>query len=276
MFRSGYGAIASIDSGIPLVIELHNIGTRMSSLKRLPSYLLGLRTCDLVLSYANLQDSRAYAANSDKVVSVPNGYSKSLITAVQSTAESRIDFDGIARGRMVFGFFGGLSKTKGVDIVLEVARRMSHVNDVCFVFAGPAGELREEVARLSERQGTNIEFLGTLDRFQTVEWMMRCRATFAVHDPWESRIGNPVKVVESLALGVPVIVNNDYQIPGKLKSLCFVVENRSPASVMNAVIQLMDSDGAMKVPDFIDEYSVESIARRILLPAYRRVVAGRT
>lgn len=264
---NGCGLFASIFQGIPLVIELHNIGTPTSMLKRLPIYFGSMWYCSLVLSYTDVTGFMGLGVSKKKIVEVPNGYSSQLINAVMNEGMKETRYEQLFGTRRAFGFFGGLSEDKGVDIVLEAAERLSSDPDICFLFAGK-GPLEPEIKRLSKRQNSNIAFLGLLNRGDTITAMSRCRATISLSNAWSSRMGNPVKVVESLALGVAPIVNSDCSIPDGLKKHCLLMPDRDSETLVKMVRRLSMEEADGLVPSDIESYSLESIARRVLVPAY--------
>ena len=274
--RNGYGLAASLDRGLPLVTELHNIGAPLSYARRLPIHVPSLWHSSLILAYADLGRWMLFGASKEKAVIVPNGYSKELVDSIVSSREGQFDLDRLTKGRKAFGFFGGLTATKGVDLLLDVARKLRHREDVCFVFAG-RGNLVDRIRDAAREPGSNVVYLGILNRYDALSCMSQCESTFAVYDPLQSAVGNPVKIVESIALGVPVIVNEDLIVPDRLRPHCIVIRDRFTKTVAEAVIQVAESCSHLQIPSDIEDFSIESISERIVLPAYVKLLekAGR-
>ena len=271
LVRNGYGLAASLDQGIPLIIELHNIGTPSSYVRRLPIHIPSLWHSDLILAYADVGRRTLFGASMDKTVAVPNGYSGELVESVIASRQGQFDLKSIVGDRMVFGFFGGLNATKGVDLILEVARRLRHREDICFVFAGK-GNLVDRIRGEGSEPGSNVFYLGILDRYDALSCMSQCRSTLAVYDSQQSAAGNPVKIVESIALGVPVIINRELFVPEELKPYCTILHNRSPEAVAAAIVDDAASGPRLHAPRAVGDFSIEAISERIVLPAYKRIL----
>jgi glycosyltransferase involved in cell wall biosynthesis len=267
----GCGFFASLKTGLPFVLELHNIGSPLSRLKRLPSHVLSVSYSDLILSYSNMTGLMALGARPDKVLYVPNGYSSEVLNSVRGSTHPIFNLSEVARGRAVFGFFGGTYEEKGVDLILEAARLLRSHKGLCFVFAGK-GNLDEKISEVSMEPDSNVHHLGLLGREETLSCMSQCRATLAVHDAWQSRVGNPVKVVESLALGVPPIITADQMFSPRLKSKCIALSRRDPSLLAELLVRLSKSPVGNVVPKDIEEFSTEHIARSVIRPAYERLV----
>ena len=118
---------------------------------------------------------------------------------------------------------------------------------------------------------SNVAYLGVLDRYETLSCISQCDSTFAIYDSRQSAFGNPVKIAESIAIGTPVIINKSLSVPERLRTHCTVVRDRSPEAVATAVIQVVESSRRMRTPIDIEDFSVETISEKIILPAYNRL-----
>ncbi|HEX4966693.1 MAG TPA: glycosyltransferase [Thermoanaerobaculia bacterium] len=119
---------------------------------------------------------------------------------------------GIAPGAFVAGCSGRLSEEKDPELFLEIARRCRHEPRLVFLMTG-AGPLSEQVQQKIEKLalGESLRFLGQVDQV---------RDTMAAYDVLvlPSRFdGRPVAVLESLALGVPVIASRVGALPDLLQ-----------------------------------------------------------
>ena len=108
----------------------------------------------------------------------------------------------------VIGFFGRLSAEKGPDIFLQIAERFADRKDLEFLLCGSG---REEAALRSQCRELGLEekvhFLGFVP---AREYLPCCDLTVV-----PSRIdGRPNIVMESLAMGVPVVASRTGGIPG--------------------------------------------------------------
>jgi glycosyltransferase involved in cell wall biosynthesis len=185
--------------------------------------------------------------------------------------DGQFDLREVTRGRKAFGFFGRLSAAKGVDILLDVAEELRPRGDICFLFAG-TGNLVDRVTEAANRPESNVAYLGILDRRDALSCISQCRSTFAVYDSQQSAFGNPVKIAESIALGAPVIVNDGLGVPDGLRPHCIVVRGRSSSEIADVVARVADSGDRMQVPAGIEDFSIEAIVEKIVLPAYMRLL----
>ena len=263
----GFGFLASLKTGLPFVLELHNIGSPLSRLKRMPAHFFSVSLSDLILSYSNLTGLMAVGASPSKVVTVPNGYSSEVLKSVMDGDRLFFDLEMVTQGRNAFGFFGGTYEEKGVNLILGAARLLRSRTDICFVFAGK-GNLDDRIVAESRMPNSNVCHLGLLDRGEAISCMSQCRATLAIHDAWQSRVGNPVKVVESLALGVRPIITADQIFSSRLKSHCIILSQRDPSLLAELIVELSQTPGERVAPDGIEEFSTEHVARTIIRPAY--------
>lgn len=110
----------------------------------------------------------------------------------------------------VVGFFGRLAREKAPDTFLRIAERFRDRPSFQFLIGG-TGPLEPALRALCERCGLEetVRFLGFVD---TREYIPRCHVTVTC-----SRIdGRPNVILESLAMGVPVVASRVGGIPEML------------------------------------------------------------
>jgi glycosyltransferase involved in cell wall biosynthesis len=109
----------------------------------------------------------------------------------------------------VVGFFGRLSEEKGLDIFIEIAAHLRESQDIEFIVAG-RGPIENEVrADAASRALKHVHFLN----FVATEEYLGCCDVLVVC----SRIdGRPNVVMESQAMGVPVVASRAGALPEML------------------------------------------------------------
>jgi len=106
----------------------------------------------------------------------------------------------------VVGFFGRLSEEKAPDIFIEIAEQFHERRDIEFIVAG-RGPMEEEIrADTAARALKNLHFLG----FVATEEYLACCDVLVVCSRFD---GRPNVVMESQAMGVPVIASRVGALP---------------------------------------------------------------
>jgi len=102
------------------------------------------------------------------------------------------------------GYFGGLSKEKGADLVLRLSKECSR--EVQFHVCG-AGSLDDEFEVVSQRDGSNLSFYGRVSTDELYRVMSGCQLILNPHSSIESMDNGvfPFKVVEAVAAGAVLI-----------------------------------------------------------------------
>ena len=90
---------------------------------------------------------------------IPNYPEKSFVREVKVTVREKLD---IPSNTKIFGFIGKLSRMEGTDLLVEVAVKLSNIENVELWIIGD-GPLRNMVKRISERF-SNIRWFGWIDR----------------------------------------------------------------------------------------------------------------
>jgi len=276
LISSGYGNAVSIRTGLPLVLEIHSQGTMIDLIRSLPWLPFSMWRSKLILSYAKIQNNFSFGVSSSRFIEVPNGFSRRLIESIAGKERQIFDLQALARGRKIVGYFGEFSKDKGVDLLLDIAELMRGENGIVFALAGK-GPLESLINRRAQDRDSNLINLGLLSKQQVLACIAQCMITYAIYSNKQSGRtgygGNPVKVVESLALGVPAIIPADLELHPSLRSLCRVVETRDAQIIADIVRKIVMGEESKK-HDFkgVTDFSIEEIARRILIPAYSEIL----
>lgn len=134
-------------------------------------------------------------------------------------------------------FFGALSRWKGVDTLLAAAQRPEWPEDLPLVIAG-GGEMEAEVQRVVQRT-QHVRALGVVAHDDMPGVV--CSAELAISPLKEIEGGgSPLKLYESLAAGLPVVVT-DVPTQGEIVRTCgcgVVVPSEDPGAMASAVARL--------------------------------------
>jgi len=143
----------------------------------------------------------------EKVLQVPSGVDLQAFRPFGKSARILDDL-GIAPDSFIAGFSGRLSEEKDPEAFLKIARACHDDARLVFLMTG-AGPLAEQVEQRIERMaiGDSLRFLGQVEHVR--EYM----ATYDVLILPSRFDGRPVAVLESLALGVPVIASRVGALP---------------------------------------------------------------
>jgi glycosyltransferase involved in cell wall biosynthesis len=110
-------------------------------------------------------------------------------------------------------YFGSLNRLREIDFIIDVVERVSRIekNIKCFIIGGPKSE-QLRLVNLIEERGLNKYFIlmGEMDRGLLFEHIQICNVSISAIPPIQEYIlSSPTKVIESVALGCPVIVNEE-------------------------------------------------------------------
>jgi glycosyltransferase involved in cell wall biosynthesis len=175
-------------------------------------------------------------------------------------------------------FFGALAKWQGIDTILEAVARPEWPADLHLVVAGDGAE-RERVERAAATNA-KITYLGRVG-YQQMPGVVANSVVALSPKNYDigKKVGlSPLKVYETLACGVPIVVTD---LPGQMEIVTehhcgVVIPQRDPAALARAVARLhaepvlraaMGARGAQTV---VREHSWDhraELTQRILLEA---------
>lgn len=106
-------------------------------------------------------------------------------------------------------YYGSLAEDRGIDVLLDAAGRLPHVN---VWFAG-WGNMATQIAQVASEQG-NVHFLGSLSHEAVMERVAAMDLIVIMYDPeyGVNQMASPNKLFEAMALGKPVVVARDTSI----------------------------------------------------------------
>lgn len=155
----------------------------------------------------------------------------------------RVDGSGCDLSRVRIVYAGSPGRTKDrLDLVIEALDQIDQSSDYMFDVVGLAKEqyLRDNRrhARVIQRLGARVRFLGRLSHTESLRHVQRADFTALIRDDTRlTRAGFPTKFVESISCGVPVIASRtsdlaDYVSEGKNG---FLVSTSNPQDVRAAL-----------------------------------------
>jgi len=109
-----------------------------------------------------------------------------------------IDSEPFANDIIRVGYFGGLSNEKGVDVLIEVLKRIP--TGYKFIVSG-AGALEMELQRLANKYSEKLEFHGRVSEAKLYQLISSVDVILNPHSPISDMAGGvfPFKVVEAIA-----------------------------------------------------------------------------
>lgn len=121
-------------------------------------------------------------------------------------ATIRIDETPLA-GRRVFVYAGNMGVAQGMDVILELAARLAHRDDVGFLFVG-RGSDAERLAALAEQRGlSNVVFRDEVHPDEIPDLYSQCDIGIVALDYRHKSHNIPGKFLTYMQSGLPVLAN---------------------------------------------------------------------
>lgn len=167
-------------------------------------------------------------------------------------------------------YSGGLYKFKGVDLLIDVAKNLPHVQ---FVFAGgDAAKVIHYQALARDKEVQNIKFLGHLAHEQLPSLLQSADILLHPHlSGKEASFTSPLKFFEYMATGTPIIASGipsllEFKPPGVVAGWC---EPDDPQQFTECLKQVLEThprkpDGYLNSINFAQQFSWESRISKIL------------
>lgn len=154
-----------------------------------------------------------------KLITQPMGVDAKLFAFNAETRKKRREKMGIGDHPLIL-FVGKLSAKKGVEVLLEAARRLKEGGvDFRLVIAGD-GELAPKLQKTTSRMGLaeRVIFLGPTPNREVAELYSAAEvvAVPSLRDPAGESEGMPVVILEALAAGRPVVCTTRCGAPAEL------------------------------------------------------------
>lgn len=193
--------LAALGLGVPVVMTFHGAApSREQSVAR-----IGRLCADLVISPSrtSLDALIARGLPAARARHVGLGIAPLPAVAAAEVAARRAALLGARSGPLIFSL-SRLQEQKGIDVMVEVARRVvAEWPGAVFVVAG-GGPLADSVGAWAEAAGVagNMRFLGPVS---TVPLHLRAADIFLLTSRWEAL---PISIVEAFRAGLPVVATD--------------------------------------------------------------------
>lgn len=251
-------AEAAARLGLPLVAEVRFdlAGAMMSETVKLPLPPLERRLRDrfeahlaraaAVIAASESLASLLRAANlvpADRLLVVPNGIDTERFAPAPSDPEARAALG--LDGRFVVGTTSNMLRYEGLDLLIRaLARAQTAGLPVHGLFVG-GGPCDVELRRLAGQLGVPATFVGRVPAAQVPGWL-RQMDLFVVprRDLTITRFAGPIKLVEAMATGLPIVASGVGDIePLLADGRGRLVAPGSVAGLAAALMELADQPG---------------------------------
>lgn len=198
----GAGALASIITRKPLILEI--VGPRYSR--------LSVRRSRRILYYT--ESMLREWVDRKKCIQVSGGVNLSLFREdLNSREKIRKEF-GFEKGTSVIGYIGTFQEWHGIDTLLRAIVDLTRMNvNIKALLVGPYFEKYKELATDLGLGGVCI-FTGPIEYEKIGGYINACDIMVALYEPERNQlrrrygIGSPLKILEYMACGKPVVSTN--------------------------------------------------------------------
>lgn len=230
----GAGAVASNASGVPMVLEV--VGPRSSH--------RSMAIAKKVLAYTS---AMAVEADKERVVLVDAGVDSDRFSPNRTLGQKVRQRLGIEERDVVVGYVGTFQTWHGLDSLLTAIGQLTkEFPNLKALMVGPYfGPVREK-ARSMELLGRCV-FTGPVAYGEVAGYVNACQIMVAPYDPQRSQIrskrgiGYPLKVLEYMACGKPVITSDlepTNKVPG-LRNAALLVPPGDSGAIADALRTLI-------------------------------------
>lgn len=174
---------------------------------------LMLRKADaIVVPSAELRDFvYQRVGHRSSVAVLPNGVDVELVAAAPTLPAELI---APLRGRFVVAFSGSLKPWHGIDRLLRAFDRLLATVPKAHLLVIGDGPLGDEVERTAKLLGTErVTWTGAVPHAQVPAWLAHADVGVAPYPLLQDFYFSPLKIVEYLAVGLPVVASDIGQIP---------------------------------------------------------------
>lgn len=146
-------------------------------------------------------------------------------------------------GRFTVAYVGTLGLAHGLTMLVDVAERLKHRDELCFVLIGDGADRSQIEADIASRRLTNIKMIGLQPRDAMPDWIASIDlllVTLRDLPVFETVI--PSKIFEFLAQERPVILAARGEIRRMMTEAqgAFIIDPESPDQMKEAIEHIMD------------------------------------
>jgi glycosyltransferase involved in cell wall biosynthesis len=110
-------------------------------------------------------------------------------------------------GRKVFVYAGNMGIAQGMDILLDLAKKLHHRTDVGFLFVGRGSDASRLRASAEDRKLDNVLFYDEIHPDEIPDLYSQCSAGIVALDPRHKSHNIPGKFLTYMQSGLPVLAN---------------------------------------------------------------------
>jgi glycosyltransferase involved in cell wall biosynthesis len=177
-------------------------------------------------------------------------------------------------GRKVFVYAGNMGIAQGMDILLDLAERLSSRIDVGFLFLGRGSDAARLRGSAKDRKLDNVLFYDEIHPDEIPDLYAQCSAGIVALDPRHKSHNIPGKFLTYMQSGLPVLANinagNDLAQMIRDEQVGQVCESNRVDDLVQFVNQLLDQiESDAQMPSrcqslFEREFAVEKTIRQIV------------
>lgn len=181
-------ALSAIPASARHVVTLHNLPGKDMLSRFTMGYMARRTNCFIAVSNSISDSLKGMLPSQTKIDVIPNGIPAAFY-------EQQIRDDSLGEETAVIGCVARLSREKGVDILLEAARRLPILK---FIVAGDGPDR----ATLGELAPANVTFLGRIEDVRSIYSRSRILVIPS------RREGQGIVALEALAAGCPIVASD--------------------------------------------------------------------
>lgn len=185
----------------------------------------------------------------------------------------RLDATSLA-GRNVFVYAGNMGVAQGMGILLDLAERLLHRDDLGFLFVGRGSDAARLKTTAQTRGLSNVAFFDEIDPDEIPDLYSQCSAGIVALDPRHQSHNIPGKFLTYMQSGLPVLANvnagNDLAALIRSEQVGQVCENHDVDELVRlaeSLLNQMAEDQALTARCrqlFNRQFSVEQAVRQIV------------
>lgn len=214
----------------------------------------------------------------DEITIVPIGADFSLFSPGKSDVR---EIYGIGPEEFLFSYVGNLHSARRIETLLEALKMVIKEKEAKLMVVGNGGTKKLKKRAEALKVSDHVVFTGSVP-YSDIPLYMRCCNVFLSYVPQtpEFDIQPPLKTVEALACGLPVIATDT------LGNRRFITHRENGflsgddvLSVKNAMVTLMENESLRKnleenARPSVRAYNWEKIVKEKLLPVYEQLISG--
>jgi glycosyltransferase involved in cell wall biosynthesis len=207
-----------------------------------------LTTADAVVAVSDVVAAHARAAGTaaDRVIVVPNGVDLATFAGGDG-ARARVRH-GLADAAAVVGFCGSLKPWHGVDVLIDAMALLEPHAHLLMVGDGPQ---RATLADRVREQGLTdrVVMTGAVPHHAVPDYLAAMDVAVAPYSPMADFYFSPLKVIEYLAAGCPVVASDQGALRDLASVVALVPPGDAPALADALAALLADPAGRQRLGD---------------------------